>query len=451
MFRHIVRPHVGLSLIVFLIFPIATPTAEAGDVFDLSSLYSLAIAHDPTLQAARSRLQAEHELSVQGRAGLLPHLELTGEQAWERHWLDSRGNGDSQYGNQTLAQLRLTQPLWHPQLWHTFQEGQLAATRAEVVYESARQQLHHRLILAYLDILKSQVRLKVTESRLNAVKAQHAQAESRHRAGLTTRLESLQAEAELRRIQAERINIRGDVEDAYRQLEALVGVTVWRLAPLADTFDPSQITLPSFDELTHSGLARSAAVQQSELALQQSAVATKRALAAHQPTLDFTLMTSQETNDIGHPRAVKVDRLRLALQLNMPLYTGGRVASTGREARHRQSEAAELLRAQISETRQQIERHHRQWHHLQESISAATSSLHAQQMTLAASERGYEAGVQDTVDVLQAQRAVFDARLVLEEYRLDAIQALTSLKLATGQLDLAFVLQLNEWMEVSHD
>ena len=75
-----------------------------------------------------------------------------------------------------------------------------------------------------------------------------------------------------------------------------------------------------------------------------------------------------------------------------------------------------------------------------QSITSATSALEATQA-------GYEAGTRNIVDVLIAQRSLYQARRDYANARYDYISSLLQLKEVAGQLSPEDIYQLNAWLD----
>jgi len=129
--------------------------------------------------------------------------------------------------------------------------------------------------------------------------------------------------------------------------------------------------------------------------------------------------------------------------LSMPLFAGGSNISQYREAAYQLGGAKEESRASAIENRRNIEVSYQNLISLKEATNASLLSVAVQEETLAATQRSFEAGLRDTVDVLRAQRALFDARQAYEEARLDYIAELAVLHEQAGRLDRAFIVSVN--------
>jgi len=449
---------VRLAILQILLFQAPVVLASVPVLPDLLTLHERALEHDASLQAARRQRDAGREAHPQGRAGLLPSLEVSAERARERRWSDQADlTGDTQRqrrdSNQTLYQVSLSQPVVRFDRWYAYREGQVTASLADLEFIETLQVFHRELITTYVETLRAKLALDTVMARQDAVEAQLRQAESRQQAGLTSRLDVQDARAEQGRTRVELVRAQARVEERFRELESLTGLTLLRLAPLRAGFDPREHEPAPLEIFLESAVARNARIQRLESAERQADFRVKGARARYMPNVDLNISASRDNtrfDDNGSPFGLEdteSDSVRVGLQLSMPLFSGGRNASAHREARYQREQAGEELRAMVTETRRNVEISHRNLNSLRDAFAAAAASVAAQEETLAATERSYQAGLRDTVDVVRAQRAVFDAREDYEATRLDYLLELVALHQHAGLLDTDFLATINHWLE----
>jgi outer membrane protein len=137
----------------------------------------------------------------------------------------------------------------------------------------------------------------------------------------------------------------------------------------------------------------------------------------------------------------------IALQLNVPIYSGGAVSSRVRAAQERLDQQLE----QLEQVRRQSHREVRQAYLGVMSgisqISAFQQAVVSSEVALEATRAGFEVGTRTAVDVVFAERATFQARRDLARARYDYIINSLNLKQATGILTVDDIEEVNEWLE----
>src|SRR5690606_30575972 len=125
----------------------------------------------------------------------------------------------------------------------------------------------------------------------------------------------------------------------------------------------------------------------------------------------------------------------IGVQLNVPIYEGGRVDATVREALARQ----ELARARLEQSRREIEREVRSaWLKAEggwRRIDATRQTVDAQELAREAQQRGFDLGVVTVVDLLETQHRLYRARSEHVRARHDYLRGLVTLRRYAGALN----------------
>ncbi len=128
------------------------------------------------------------------------------------------------------------------------------------------------------------------------------------------------------------------------------------------------------------------------------------------------------------------ESLSISGVVSVPLYDGGRTYSSVREAKHKASQK----RIQVIEANRAVrEAVQVSWNSLsaaRQTISAAKQQVSAANQALDGVKQENEAGTRTTLDVLNAQSEVFDARITQVNAEHDAVVAAFELLAAMGQL-----------------
>lgn len=139
------------------------------------------------------------------------------------------------------------------------------------------------------------------------------------------------------------------------------------------------------------------------------------------------------------------------MQLNIPLYSGGRVSSEVRQAYQRlvQSEQQrESLRRQVVENTRNL---HRAVNTDVEQVAARRQSIISSQSAVQATEIGYKVGTRNIVDVLDAQRQLYAAVRDYNNSRYDYILDNLRLKQAAGTLSPQDLQDLGRYLKPDYN
>lgn len=424
--------------------------SERIDAADLLEVYRDAKAYDATYAAAVAAREAGREKLDQGRALVLPSLNLSATTA--------RTNLDARYDPSPLVPpvdkrrfdtngyaLTLTQPIYRRQNFIQYGEADYLVQQSEAAFGAAGQDLILRVAQAYFDVLAAQDTLTLVRAQKAAISEQLAQAKQNFEVGTTTITDSHEAQARYDLINAQEIAAQSDLEIKQRVLAQVTGKNYAALEPLRDKLTltaPKPDDLPGWLEL---GENQSYAVLAQQAQVELQALEVKRNRAAHYPTLDFVASygTVDQTGTILAPISGQVTTGSVGLQLSMPLYAGGAVQSRTREAQALHDKA----RADFDNVRR------RQALAVQQSFLGVISGLNqvlaleqaqtSSESALASNKLGYEVGVRVNIDVLNAQQQLYSTRRDLATARYNTILNQLRLKAAVGGLNEEDVVQIN--------
>jgi outer membrane protein len=131
----------------------------------------------------------------------------------------------------------------------------------------------------------------------------------------------------------------------------------------------------------------------------------------------------------------------------MPIWMGGSVDAQRRQAKQRSIASIESYTA----TKRNVIQSSRSMHQLvltnTARVKARKQSITSADSALQATQAGYEVGTRNIVDVLVAQRSVYQARRNYANARYDYILSMMRLKEVAGQLSPDDIYQLNSSLD----
>ena len=403
---------------------IVSSAAPAENAENLVEVFELALANDPEYLVAGAEHRAASEVLPQALSRLLPNVRAS----FDTRWNERQRRRDFRSENLVLS---VEQSVYHRDRRITLEQADSRIARADALYAAARQDLMVRVAERYFGVLEAEDRTGFAQATLEAFEQQLAQSRQRFEVGLIAITDVEEAQAGFDISRAQLIAARNALDIAREALRETTGVYQERLAPLQEIHlvmpEPADI-----EQWTDTALERNLRL----LAAQHDAETARREIervqAGHAPTLDVTGMFGLNDSDSGVLGETR--RADIGLRLTLPIYTGGAVLSRTRESRHRYQRSLELLERE----RRRAQRETRHAYlgvdsgitRVQALEQAARSSLTAAE----AIEAGFQVGTRTSVDVLNAQRDLFRARLDLSEARYRYLLDVLRLKQAAGTL-----------------
>ena len=402
---------------------------------DLEQIYREALAYDAALAAARASAEAGREKLPQGRAGLLPSLNLTGNTNWNDSTLHAAKDSAGRY-NSNGWQVQLTQPLFRWQNWVQYKQGEMQAALADAQYQLAVQDLTLRASQAYFDVLAAQDVLAAAQALNEANTQQLALAKKSFEVGTVTITDVHEAQSRADLSSAQVIAAESDLAVKRHALLVLTGKEPDALKGLRKGVALSRPDPTDIQSWVAAAEASNLSVQANQLVSEIATREVERNRAGHLPTVDMVASrgNTATSNPLGNFSAYNTDSTVVGLQLAVPLFQGGATNSRVREA----SALREKAVSDLDNARRTAAQSARQAYLGVTSGLAQVKAFEAAQVSsrsaLDANKLGYEVGVRINIDVLNAQSQLFDTQQKLAKARYDTLMAQLKLKAAAGTL-----------------
>jgi outer membrane protein len=426
---------------------VALPACATAE--DLLEVYREAQRYDAVYAAARHNLDAGRERLPQGRALLLPTLNLSASATRSRNELDSRDPlvlpSSTRYPEQAGYTLTFTQPLFRRQNWLQYQQSDHQVRQAEATFGQAYQDLIIRVAQAYFDVLGAQDTLALTRAQKEATAEQLAQAKRNFEVGTATITDTHEAQARFDLNGAQEIAAQNDLESKRRALQLLIGKEPAELRTLRADIKLAPPNPPDMQSWVDLAEKHAYPVQIAEAGAEVASLEARRSTAAHLPTLDFVATHGQTgasaTTESSAGR--DITQTVIGLQLAMPLFQGFALTSRDRETAALSMKSKEDL----ENARRNAALSARQNYLLVSNgialISALEQALVSSQSAVDSNKLGYEVGVRINIDVLNAQQQLFSTRRDLALARYQTIVNNLRLKSTAGALREEDLVEVN--------
>ena len=424
---------------------ILTLSAPASRAADLIQLYQQALANDATYAGARDALAASQQKITQGRAGLLPSLEASGQNTrntgkqltsfdvlWDFPAGTSPGQfveSDSQYHLNTYT-VSLTQPLYNWASWQQYQQSKLVVASAEADFAQAEEDLITRVAQAYFDVLAALDNLSVTQAQKMATTEQLASAKRNHEIGTQTITDADEAQAAFDQVVAQEFAAINDLGNKRAALRAIIGGKPPELAPLRPGVSVSAPEPDAVEPWVDSAETQNYAVVGAQLSLEVAKRQIQVDRAGHMPTAALTAsrthsyQTGYGTNNSN----------AIGVSWSMPLFSGFGVTSRVRESIALESKAHNDLEATRRNAALIATEAFLGVNSGLAQIKALEAAEASSKTALKSNKLGYQVGVRVNIDVLNAQKLLYATQKDLSKARYDTIMNGLRLKAAAGTL-----------------
>lgn len=418
---------------------------------DLMDLWKVAEVQDAKYLSAYHKFLADQEIVDLTRADLLPSLSLQYEHKTTNQRINQSDNEVFDLGYAkfptTSYGLTLTQSLFDYSRWQRFEQSKISVNRAAVEYRLSKQQLLLRLSESYFLVLERGDQLQAVKAEKKALLKHYKTSDKKHAIGLLRKVDVEDARARYLNALSKEIELQSRLMDSRYALRQSIGAMPGQLSKLRVDI-ALEMPVPSDPEQWVELAAKNnPELQTLNLSLKEADKKIKMMRGGHYPTLDLIFTTGNTvTEGSVYGGGSDVNTSSVVVQLNMPLYSGGKTSSLLRQS----IEKRNSVREERDDKQRSVERSaHEAYYRISEAIvqvDALEQSLHAQESRLKATSAGYRSGQNSLIEVLNVEQNLSDARQSLIKARYDYVLNVLRLKYTAGALQEDDLDAINSWL-----
>ena len=444
-----------IFLFATLIF-LAMPQSIAQD--DLSSIYQQALQSDPLLREAEANRLASNEGKTQAFSNLLPQISASAGYSQtdnsgisvSEFFPQGSPNDDSSSSNSWNVQLQ--QSLFDWNRWLNLKSAEKNVLKSNLDFEISKQDLILRVARSYFAVLAAKDVLEFEQGSKEAIARQLEQANTRFEVGLVAITDVQEAQAAYDQAIASEIDAKRRSALAIENLREITGQQVKDLArPQAD-FELGPPAPASQDVWVNESLEQNLSLLSARMAAEISRDNIDSQKTGHYPTLSMNLRRGGNDSDRDDfirdiSSTGSGNSSTFGVQLNVPIYSGGRTSSLTRQAIYQHRAAKERVERITRETERATRNAYLNVLSNISNIRALKQAVRSSQTALKATEKGFEVGTRTTVDVLNSRRTLLDSERNYSQSRYDYLSNLLNLKRAAGTLSQADIDEINSLLE----
>lgn len=437
--------------ILFLTLLLASQPLFAQNLIDI---YNLALEQDAQLKIAESEYLAAIEALPVATSARRPQINLSANLTSRETDSTSLGAGASSASsvgsNQTDSYgytLSLSQTIYNAETIALVDVAEAQVAKAEADLEVSRQDLIIRVAERYFDILAAEDNVEFAIAEKTAIARQLEQAQKRFEVGLIAITDVHEAQARYDIAVAQELLAENLLDNAIQALQVIIAeLPSVKLSQLGEKLELVIPEPANSDYWVNTALKNNRSLISSLAALNAAQFAREQQSGSDNPTIDFIASYTDTSFDDESLGDYEQDNISLAFQLNLPLYTGGRISALKQqtESEYQSARNATLLQRRL--TSQQTRDAYlgvvsgiSQVKALRQALSSSTTALEA-------TEAGFEVGTRTSVDVLVSLRETYGAQRDYASARYDYLINILKLKQATGLLNIDDLVQINRWL-----
>lgn len=438
------------ALLLGLTLVLAQPAAQA---MNLLQVYEAALLQDPTLAAARAAALAEDERIPMARAQLYPNLSANLSEtrndltSTTPNFLGKESVSQSEYPSRAKS-ITLRQPLYRPLLTAQLAQAQAQVRDAQAVLSSEAQNLAVRVSGNYFEALLARDQLDLLLNQQTMLTTQLDAARKMLSGGSGIRTDVDEAVARLDMNRAQELEARQHVSFTLQQLQALIDEPITQLAPLDATRLQLQAPEPiQLQDWITRAYADNPQLRTLQARLESARLEIDKARSGHKPTVDAVAQWSDSESESVTNLNSRYRNNTLGVQMSIPLFAGGYVNASIRQAQANVERAEKTLEAARRETAARV---HQEFRTITQSIAKVSALLQALQSAdqmLISTQKSHQAGSRTLVDIANAQQQKMVVLRDLAQARYVYLVAHIKLQSLVGAADEAAVSLVNKALE----
>jgi outer membrane protein len=436
--KRLLRRHTATFV---LLGALGLTTSGVAQAETMSSALSLAYRSNPDLNSQRAGVRATDETVPQATAAYRPTVSLTGQYG-VTHLAEAGpgvGSGLLFGGNGKIS--TLTDP------------GTLAVTVSETVFNgnrnvngvrqaesnvfSARENLRNveetvlqNGAIAYMNVLRDTAILELNRNNITVLEEQLRQTRDRFNVGEVTRTDVAQAESSLASARSGYFTAQSNLQTSIATYRQVIGVQPTKLQPARTIEALLPRTLPAAISI---GISEHPAIQAALHAADAAALQVKIAEGALYPTVTVNGSAERDWNFQAAP-GVRVFNGAVFGQVTIPIYTGGLVDAQVRQAKEQYTQARIQADVQREAVRANVVTSWGLLEAAKAAIASNEAAVKAAEIALEGVREEARVGQRTTLDVLNAQQTLLNARVSLVSAQRDRVVASYVVMASIGRL-----------------
>jgi Outer membrane protein len=303
----------------------------------LLELYQETMASDPRLLSAEAESAIFQAREGASRGALLPQVTLGAQGTRTRRdsVAGTSGVEDTSYYNGERYYVSLSQPLYNKASWEAYRSADKESEQYVARLEETRGVIAIDLVDRYTKVLAAEDNFDFVRSERESAEEQLKLVRARYERKLASVTDFLSVEARVDILLSQELDAQNQVALARENMSEILGRSVTEpLASLRENLDVAW-KLGTIDDWMRKGLATNKQLEANRLAVEAARGRVKEAAGQRHPSLTLSLNAQQ--SDIGYENAQtsKAETYVAAVNLSMPLYSGGQISAEVAEARAR--------------------------------------------------------------------------------------------------------------------
>lgn len=404
----------------------------------LQSALSQAYLNNPNLNAQRAAVRAADENIPKATSGYRPTVSLGGQIGAMQLNQATPGANPAQSTYNTLPGsigLTVQQNLWNGGRTDNSVDQAVAGVLAQrETLRNAEQNLFQDAITYYMNVLRDTAISHLQDNNIEVLKIQLQQTQTRYNVGEVTKTDVAQAQAGLAKGQSDLLVAQSNLKTSITNFQLAIGHRPTKLEPVA----PATSSLPkSLADATNVALRDHPAIQAAMYGVNSADLNVKVIEGSLYPSVSMTGQILRSNDPINTQPDGRSLVSSVIGTISVPIYDGGLTTASVRQAKEQAGQQALQTDYQREQVRAAVAS---AWALLSNSkavIEASQSQVSASEIALIGIRDEAKVGQRTTLDVLNAEQTLLNARVTVVTAERDRVVASYALLAAVGHLSVS--------------
>jgi len=403
---------------------------SAAAALGLVEAYDAALKNDPAYRSAYYANEGAKENVALGRSSLLPsvtanyfngkdHSNITVDSVTRPY----------DYSSKT-ASVELRQSIVNFDGIARYKQGKAQANASEADFENEQANVAVRVVGAYIEALFKEDQLALARVERDMYRERMKVNEQLFAKGEGTRTDKLETKARLDLAEAQVLEAQDALVETRDTLAGIIGGEVDALTPLNPDFHLLPADTLGFEAWKKIALERNPELKSKLYVVEIAHQEINKARAGHLPKLDFVASYTKADSDTINTIDQASTTRSIGIQLTIPLYSGGQVSASSRQAVAGQERARADLQVETDKVLNELRKNYHTLTSSVERIDALDKAVESSKLLITATTQSIKGGERINLDLLDAQRQLYTSQRDLAQARYGYL--LASLKLRAG-------------------
>ena len=413
----------------------------AAGAVTLQQAYEAALKNDPQYRMNFYENEAAKENVILGRSNLLPQIGAS--------YSLNRNNADTStyYASQNVTipdhphylsrstGIQVRQPILNLDGIVRYRQGKVQTEQGAKQFESDTNQVILRVVGAYSDALFAEDQVALSKVQRDMYLEQMKVNNRLFEKGEGTKTDMLETQARLDLAEAQLVEAQDNAVAMRDTLAGVIGMEPGVLDKLADGFHVQPTTLKPFSEWQAIAVGTNPQLAAARLAVENARLEIQRDKAGHLPRLDaIAAYSKDDAASIQTYTQNSVNRT-IGIQLNIPIYQGGAISATTRQAAANWNRAQADLDNRTNQVVVELRKSYDLVHNSVAKIGALEKAVASSKELMTATEQSIKGGVRINLDLLNAEQQLYTSQRDLAQARYTYLLGLLRMQAAAGTLD----------------